>query len=56
LITAAAGASVGLATGGLSCVAAAALGFLAVRRVRGRSAAAELPVEPIGDELVELPD
>ena len=56
LITAAAGARVGLATGGLSCVAAAALGFLAVRRVTGRSAAAELPVEPIGDELVELPD
>jgi MFS family permease len=56
LITAAAGARVGLATGGLSCVAAAALGFLAVRRVRGRSAAAELPVEPIGDELGELPD
>jgi MFS family permease len=55
-ITAEAGARVGLATGGLSCVAAAILGFLAMRRVRGRAAAPERPVEPIGDELVELPE
>ncbi len=55
-ITEAAGARVGLATGGLSCVAAAALGFLAIRRARGRAATAERRVEPIGDELAELPD
>ena len=55
-ITEAAGARAGLATGGASCVAAVLLGYLAIRRRRGRAAAAELPVEPVGDELVELPD
>jgi predicted MFS family arabinose efflux permease len=55
-ITEAAGARAGLATGGASCVAAVLLGYLAIRRRRGRAAAAELPVEPVGDELVELLD
>jgi MFS family permease len=54
-ITESAGARVGLATGGLSCVVAAGLGLLAIRR-RGRAAAAELPVEPVGEELAELSD
>ncbi|MGA8426663.1 MAG: MFS transporter [Candidatus Dormiibacterota bacterium] len=53
-ITATAGARVGLATGGLSCVLAAGLGAAATHRVRRRAVGPQLPPADEEDAVSEL--
>jgi len=54
-VTAAAGARVGLATGGLSAVLAAGLGMVAMYRIRSRRADAQSSPTNAEGEVTELP-
>lgn len=55
-ITSAAGARLALATGGLSCALAAALGLWALRRARARQAVLESPSEATDEGLPQVDD
>lgn len=55
-ITSQAGPRVGLATGGASCVVAAVLGFIVIRRLRGRASAAAAREQRPDGEVIGLPD